>query len=144
MVDYYIRRLNSVKAGLTLAAQITQPQNPAPPAVQPQVKAPKLSKLVLKASAKKNGKVTLSWRKRGGENGFELQMKKNKGKFKRLARITNKLGAKTAAVKKTTKKLAKGTYKFKVRSYAAYQDAAGTKKTVYSPYSKIVTVKIKK
>ncbi len=146
MVDYYIRRLNAVKAGLTIAEKTEPPQEPTPPASQPPqtVPAPKLSKPALKASVKKNGKVTLSWKKKGGETGFVLQMKKNKGKFKQLAKISTSAGAKTANVKKTTKKLAKGTYRFKVRACAVYQDAAGNKKTAYGPYSKVVTVKIKK
>ncbi len=146
MVDYFIQRLNAVRKGLTVAKAPEQPAGPQQPSAeqpdpqpQPTVQVPQLSKFSLKAAVKKNGKVSLSWKKQGKADGYVIQMKKKKGKFKQLAKISRK-----STVKKTTKKLAKGSYQFRIRSYAVYQNAAGTKQTAYSPYSKTVKVTIKK
>ena len=140
-IDYLFSRLTAAKKGLKPEEpKKTDTEQPIQqPIQQPVVQIPKLPKFALKATAKKTGKVALSWKKQSTAKGYVIQMKKNKGGFKQLAKITKK-----ATVKKTTKKLAKGTYKFRIRSYAVYKDASGKNQTVYSPYSKTVTVKIKK
>lgn len=88
-----------------------------------------------KLSAKAKGrKAVLSWKKVNCA-GFEIYMKKGKnGSFEKVKTI------KDGSVKKYTKgNLARGsTYYFKVR---AFQKVGS--KTVYSPFSKTVSVKIK-
>ena len=103
------------------------------------MKAPKLTKPVLKATVAKNGKVKLSWKKQGNASGYQIQMKGKKGSFKTIGKLS-----KNTKVKLTVKKLKKGAYKFRMRSYANYKDQNQAQKTVWSKYSKAVTIKIKK
>ena len=138
MIDDLYSKLIAAKDGLEIPKPPVKPPVKEPQTQGPAVQVPKLAKPALKAAAKKTGKVALSWKKQSNADGYVIQMKKDKGKFKQLAKIK-----KAATVKKTTSKLAKGTYKFKMRSFATYTDANGKKQTVYSPYSKTVTAKVK-
>ena len=149
-IDQAMENLQTAKNGLAPAPQ-TEP-NPSETETeprqtetnsqvisQPEVKAPKLTKPVLKAAVAKNGKVKLSWKKQGNASGYQIQMKSKKGSFKTIGKLS-----KNTKVKLTVKKLKKGAYKFRMRSYANYKDQNQAKKTVWSKYSKAVTIKIKK
>lgn len=102
------------------------------------VTVPKLKKPVLKASALKTKKVKLSWKKQKNVSGYVIQMKAGKGAYKKVGQIKKK-----TKITLTTKKMKKGTYKFRMRSYAKYTDENKAVKTVWSKYSKVVKVKIK-
>ena len=95
-------------------------------------KAKKAKVSGLKVTSKKL-KATAKWKKTAGVTGYQVVYKlKGAKKFKTLAS--------TKSLKAATKKLKKGKkYQFKVRAYTV---VAGKK--VYGPYSKAVTVKIKK
>ena len=118
--------------------KVETPPTEAPATVTPVVNVPKLTKPVLKAVAAKTKKVKLSWKKQSNATGYIIQMKTGKGAYKNVGKVT-----KNTKIKLTTKKLKKGTYKFRMRSYATYTDANNAKKTVRSKFSKVVTVKIK-
>lgn len=149
-IDQAMENLQTAKNGLVPAPQ-TEPNPPETETEprqtetnsqvisQPEVKAPKLTKPVLKATVAKNGKVKLSWKKQGNASGYQIQMKGKKGSFKTIGKLS-----KNTKVKLTVKKLKKGAYKFRMRSYANYKDQNQAQKTVWSKYSKAVTIKIKK
>ena len=94
--------------------------------------APSKSKLTAK-TLKKN-QVRLTWKKIKGASGYEVQMKKGAGSYKKIKTISN---GKT--VKYLRKNLKKGTYRFRVRGYVK----AGSKK-IYGSYSNSRIIKIKK
>ena len=77
----------------------------------------------LKAKVK-SGKITLSWKKTDNTSGYQVQQYK-KGKWKTVKTIK-----KAKTVKYTTKKLKKGTYKFRVRAYRKFGG-----KTYYGPWA---------
>lgn len=115
-------------AASTAAPQTTPSVKPDAGSVTPTVKKPAAPKK-LKASVKKN-KVTLTWKKSAGANGYQLFISKKKANgFK-----------KWISTKKTTaaKKIKSGKYYIKVRSYAKKGG-----KTVYSKYSKTIRVSVK-
>lgn len=108
------------------ASQITP--SPAPDASGSTVKKPAAPQKV-KATVT-NKRVTLSWKKVKDAKGYIIsRSKKNKKNFKPFA-----------STKKTTitKKLKKGKYFFKIRSYKTVNG-----KKIYSKYSKTLSVKIK-
>ena len=87
----------------------------------------------LKAKAK-GKKVTVSFKKVAGANGYQIVQSKKKNKsFKSMAVL------KSVSKVKATKKLKKGTYYFKVRAYATVNG-----KKVYTAYTKVVKAKVKK
>lgn len=95
----------------------------------------KMKKPVLTVNAQKGKKNKLSWTKVPGAHGYKVYIyDKSKGKY--VCRVTKK-----ATVKSVTHKGLKAgkTYKYKVR---AYRVVGG--KMVYSPYSKVKSVKAKK
>ncbi len=107
----------------------------APVAPAPVVKAPAAPKS-FKAKNVKKKSVKLTWKKVSGANGYVIyrSTKKNKG-FKKIKTIT-----KAKTVKYTNKKLKKGkTYYFKIRAYKTVNG-----KKVYSKYTSVKKVKIKK
>lgn len=102
--------------------------SPAPETLRSTVKKPAAPKK-LKATIKKK-RVTLSWKKVKDAKGYVISLsKKNKKNFKKFA-----------STKKTTitKRLKKGTYFVKIRSYKTVNG-----KKVYSKYSTIISLKIK-
>ncbi|MCM1246589.1 MAG: hypothetical protein NC293_13180 [Roseburia sp.] len=108
------------------ASQITP--SPTPDASGSTVKKPAAPQKV-KATVT-NKRVTLSWKKVKDAKGYIIsRSKKNKKNFKPFA-----------STKKTTitKKLKKGKYFFKIRSYKTVNG-----KKIYSKYSKTLSVKIK-
>lgn len=101
------------------------------------VKAPttvkKPARVVIKSLKKSKKKVTLKWKKIADANGYQVYMKKGKGKYKRI-----KTFKKPTKIKLIKKKLKKGiTYRFKVRAYKLN----GTKK-IYGSYSKVKKIKL--
>lgn len=136
-----IPALSHVSAVITVSAAQTPPTtSTAAPQTTPSAKpdagssaAPAVKKTAapkrLKASVKKN-KVTLSWKKAAGANGYQVFISKKKANgFK-----------KWISTKKTTaaKKIKSGKYYVKVRSYAKKGG-----KTAYSKYSKTIRVSVK-
>ncbi len=106
------------------------PSNPGNP-IKPQTqKAP--GKVVIKKLKAGKHQVTLSWKKMKNITGYEIWMKKDKKKFKKL----KTLSAKKQSIK--IKKLKKGKYSFKIR---AFSKKAAKKQT--GKYSKIKTVRVK-
>lgn len=97
------------------------------------LKAPaKVKKSIKGKGSKKN--VTISFGKVAKASGYEIyKSTKKKGKYKKAATLTS---GKT--VKKTFKKMKKGTYYYKVRAYKK-----NGKKKIYTDYSKVLTVKVK-
>lgn len=93
-------------------------------------KAPAPKKVQAKVTAKKQ-KVTVSWKKVKKANGYEVV-------------FTNKKNKKAKTIKKTTtktsltKKLKKGRYQVRVRSFYTKKNI-----TTYSKYSKAVSVTVK-
>ena len=95
----------------------------------------RLAKPTLKGKNYSKKKVKLTWSKVSGATGYLLYVKyPGQSKYK----LAVKKSAKVKGV--THKKLAKGkTYCYKVRAYKRIG-----KKTVYSAYSKVIKVKVKK
>lgn len=112
----------------TPAGSLQATPSPAPQTINSTVKktdAPKKIKLSVKKK-----QMTLSWKKVKDAKGYVISLsKKDKKNFKRFA-----------STKKTsiTKKLKKGNYYIKIRSYKTVDG-----KKVYSKYSKIISLKIK-
>lgn len=101
-------------------------------AVSIKVSAPAPS--TVSAKKAKAGVATVTWGKSNGATGYEVYMAtKKSGNYTKVATITN---VSTLSYKKTGL-TAKKTYYFKVRSYVTVN---GTK--VYSPFTKIVSVKV--
>lgn len=97
----------------------------------PTVKKP--ARVVIKSLKKSKRKVILKWKKIADANGYQIYMKKGKGKYKRIKTFKN-----PKKVKLIKKKLKKGvTYRFKVRAYKLN----GNKK-VFGNYSKIKKIKL--
>lgn len=93
----------------------------------------KPARVVIKSLKKSKKKVTLKWKKIADANGYQVYMKKGKGKYKRIKTFKN-----PKKIKLIKKKLKKGVqYSFKVRAYKLN----GTKK-VYGVYSKIKKIKL--
>lgn len=93
----------------------------------------KPARVVIKSLKKSKKKVTLKWKQVADANGYQIYMKKGKGKYKRIKTIKN-----PKKIKLIKKKLKKGiTYRFKVRAYKLN----GTKK-IYGTYSKIKKIKL--
>ena len=94
-----------------------------------------LAKPKLKAANKKTAKVKLSWSRVAGADGYKLYIKAP-GSKKYICRLT-----KSARVKSVTHLgLTKGkTYCYKIR---AFSKVGG--RTIYSPYSKVRKVRIRK
>lgn len=89
----------------------------------------------LKVKAKKRN-VTVSFAKVTKASGYEIyRSNKSKGKYKKVATIK---AGKAKTVKKTFKKMKKGTYYFKVRVYKT-----SGKKKIYTDYTKVVKIKVK-
>lgn len=110
-------------------------EEPVKESVKESVKAPAAPKS-FKAKNVKNKSVKLTWKKVSGAAGYEVfrSSKKNKG-FKKIKTIK-----KTKTVKFTNKKLKKGkTYYFKIRAYKTVDG-----KKIYSKYTAVKKVKIKK
>ena len=94
-----------------------------------------LDKPVLKGKNKKGKKVKLNWNRINGAAGYKLYVRYPGAK--KYVRVLT-LPAKVKGV--THRKLSKGrTYRYKLRAYCKVG-----KKTVYSKYSKVIKVKIKK
>lgn len=87
----------------------------------------------VKVSKAKDGTAKLTWKKSTGAKGYEIYMAKSSdGKYTKIKSVSNK---KLTYLKSG---LTKGkTYYFKVRSYAVSDG-----KKIYSPYSKVVKVKM--
>lgn len=101
-------------------------------AVSVKVSAPAPS--TVSAKKAKKGVATVTWGKSNGATGYEVYMAtKKSGKYSKVATITN---VSTLSYKKTGL-TAKKTYYFKVRSYVTVNGAK-----VYSPFTKIVSVKV--
>ncbi len=96
----------------------------------------KLTKKSIKLKTAKGKKAALyaKWAKVNTANGYKLEYSKSKS-FRNKKTVTVK-GAKS--VKKTVKKLKKGKYYVRVRAYTKVG-----KKTHYSTYSAVKTVKVK-
>lgn len=92
--------------------------------------APKITKLSTKSK-----KATIQWNKISGAEGYEVYMSTSKnGKYSKIATIK-----KGSTVKYTKTKLTKNKkYYFKVRAYKTIN-----KKTIYSSYSSVKSIKIK-
>ena len=89
----------------------------------------------VKVTAKKRN-VTISFGKVTKASGYEIyRSNKSKGKYKKVATIK---AGKAKTVKKTFKKMKKGTYYFKVRVYKT-----SGKKKICTDYTKAVKVKVK-
>ena len=89
----------------------------------------------LKVKAKKRN-VTVSFAKVTKASGYEIyRSNKSKGKYKKVATIK---AGKAKTVKKTFKKMKKGTYYFKVRVYKT-----SGKKKICTDYTKVVKIKVK-
>ncbi len=110
------------------------------PSASPKVQrpaAPKKLKAKLAGQAKKASKrkVTFSWKKCSGADGYQLALSKNKKKnFKTLATTTKV---------KLKKKLKKGTWYVKVRAYKTGSDTKNGSRKLYGKYSKPIRVRIK-
>ena len=90
----------------------------------------------LKATAKKKGRVSLSWKKSSGAKGYQVfRSTKKKSRFKKVATI-KKVGTKKWT-DKTTKK--SKVYYYKIRPYNIVSG-----KTVFGKWSSVVKVKTKK
>lgn len=93
----------------------------------------KPAKVVIKSLKKSKKKVTLKWKKISDAKGYQVYMKKGKGKFKRIKTFKN-----PKKIKLIKKKLKKGVqYTFKVRAYKLN----GTKK-VFGAFSKVKKIKL--
>lgn len=83
------------------------------------------------------GKATVRFDEQYGVNGYEIYMAKGKnGKYKLASTVRPNKNAYSRSV--TVKKLSKGTYYFKVRSYIKVGN-----NVVYSSFSKPVSAKVK-
>jgi hypothetical protein len=92
----------------------------------------KPAKVVIKSLKKSKKKVTLKWKKISDAKGYQIYMKKGKGKFKRIKTIKNPKKI------KLIKKLKKGVqYTFKVRAYKL-----NGKKKVFGTFSKVKKIKL--
>lgn len=99
--------------------------------VRPSLKA--AASVKVKKASLQSAKIT--WKKVSGASGYVVyRAEKSKGKYKTVKTIT-----KGSAVSYTNKKLKKKKYYYRVRAYRTVG-----KKKVYAPYSKTVSVKIKK
>ena len=99
-------------------------------------KVKKPGKIRIKSAAnKKSGKVSLSFQKVKGADGYEIQYSTNKKFKKAVKKLTVKGTTKTLNLLKKSK-----TYYIRVRAYKT--DSAGKK--VYGSYSDIKKVKVKK
>ncbi len=93
----------------------------------------KPAKVVIKSLKKSKKKVTLKWKKISDAKGYQIYMKKGKGKFKRIKTIKN-----PKKIKLIKKKLKKGVqYTFKVRAYKL-----NGKKKVFGTFSKVKKIKL--
>lgn len=108
-------------------------ENVTPPVPEPEtppVQPIKLARPKLKVKIS-GTKAKLSWKKDKKANGYLLQMKTGKGKYKKLA------SRKMKVTSFTKKKLKKNTvYRFRMRSYKKNGSS-----TVYSPWSKAVKIR---
>lgn len=91
---------------------------------------------IKKLSNSSSGQTTLTWNKVSGASGYKIYRSLKKGSgYKKIATVK-----KGAAVKYVDKKLKKGkTYYYKIRTYKTV-----SKKTGYSAYSAVKSIKIKK
>ena len=97
----------------------------------PSVKKP--ARVIIKSLKKSKKKVTLKWKKIADANGYQIYMKKGKGKYKRIKTFKS-----PNKIKLIKKRLKKGiTYRFKIR---AYKLNGGGK--IYGNYSKIKRIKL--
>ena len=95
----------------------------------------KLKKPVIKAKALKGGKVRLSWKSVPGAKGYRIYIY-DKAKKKYVHRLTKRASVKSVIHRGLKKGV---TYKYKIR---AYRKVNG--KTVYSPYSAVKSVKVRR
>lgn len=109
---------------------------PAPVPVVPDPPKPPVSNAKLarpKLKVKKSGtKAKLSWKKNKKADGYQIQMKTGKGKFKKIASKKMKI---TSFTKKKLKK--NMVYRFRMRSFKKSGSS-----TVYSPWSKVVKIRL--
>lgn len=107
------------------------PPAPIPDPPTPPVQNVKLTRPKLKV--KKSGtKAKLSWKKNKKADGYQIQMKTGKGKYKKIASKKMKITS------FTKKKLKKNTvYCFRMRSFKKSGSS-----TVYSPWSKVVKIRL--
>ncbi|MCI8956983.1 MAG: hypothetical protein HFG29_08360 [Eubacterium sp.] len=93
----------------------------------------KPAKVVIKSLKKSKNKVTLKWKKISDAKGYQIYLKKGKGKFKRIKTIKN-----PKKIKFMKKKMKKGIqYTFKVRAYKL-----NGKKKVFGTFSKVKKIKL--
>ena len=103
-------------------------------------KAAKVTKLSVKAKAKKKARVT--WKAVKGVSGYQIKYSMDK-KFKKNVRKVTVKGAKKKAV--TVKKLKAGKkYFFKIRPYTNVKDVNGKTVKTYGKWSRTVKIKAKK
>ena len=95
----------------------------------------KLKKPVIKVKALKGGKARLSWASVPGAKGYKVYIY-DKAKKKYVHRLTKKASVKSVIHRGLKKGV---TYKYKIR---AYRKVNG--KTVYSPYSAVKSVKVRR
>ena len=95
----------------------------------------KLKKPVIKVKALKGGKAKLSWASVPGAKGYKVYIY-DKAKKKYVHRLTKRASVKSVIHRGLKKGV---TYKYKIR---AYRKVNG--KTVYSPYSAVKSVKIRR
>ena len=93
------------------------------------------AKQTAKASSKKSGQMTISWKKDASVTGYQVVYATDK-KFTK--KVVKKAVAKNATTSYTASGLKKGTYYVKVRSYKTID---GQK--AYGAYSKTVKVTVK-
>ena len=95
----------------------------------------KLKKPVIKVKALKGGKAKLSWASVPGAKGYKVYIY-DKAKKKYVHRLTKRASVKSVIHRGLKKGV---TYKYKIR---AYRKVNG--KTVYSPYSAVKSVKVRR
>lgn len=123
---------NPGKVTITITAAATSQYNSASKSV---TFTSALKKPVLKAKAYKGRKVKLTWDKVPGAHGYKVYFY-NAAKKKYVCGVTKKAFVKSV----THKGLKKGkTYKYKIRAYRIVNG-----KVVYSSYSTVKSVKVKK
>jgi len=107
------------------------PPAPVPDPPKPPVQNVKLARPKLKV--KKSGtRAKLSWKKNKKADGYQIQMKTGKGKYKKIASKKMKI---TSFTKKKLKK--KTVYRFRIRSFKKNGSSM-----VYSPWSKAVKIRL--
>lgn len=99
--------------------------------------APALSAVSgIKAVNSTKSTVKLTWKRVGGANGYVVyRSAKNKNGYKAIKTFTN--GTQVSYIDKKLKK--NSTYFYKIRAYKNIG-----KKKIYAPYSKVISIKIKK